>query len=317
MQRFLVKSVIQLIPTLLIASIIIFAIIVLSPGDPVAMRLGTEATQEQIQAERARLGLDKPIIVRYLVWLSDIAHLDFGVSLSNGRSVTSLIADAFPKTLQLAIISMLVSILFGFVLGVISALTPNSKMDILITSISSFALAIPGFWLGLMMILVFSVRLQWLPPSGTGELEGGYFLNFRYLLMPVISIAVPQMAVFARYMRSAMIDVLSTDYIRTARAKGLFEPSVIKNHALRNAMIPVITIVGIQFGRLLAGAVITEAVFAYSGIGRLILVAIMNRDYPVVQASLMLVVLIFIITNLLVDLSYGFLDPRVRVARGY
>jgi peptide/nickel transport system permease protein len=212
---------------------------------------------------------------------------------------------------------MIISLVFGAFLGILSALRPNSWLDMVITSLSSLALAVPNFWLGLMMILVFSVHLKWLPPSGTGEIEGSYILNVKYLLMPVISIAVPQIAVFARYMRSAMLDVLSTDYIRTARAKGLFEPRVISHHALRNAMIPVVTIAGIQFGRLLAGAVITEAVFAYSGIGRLILVSIMNRDYPVVQSSLMLVVVIFIVTNLLVDLSYGFLDPRVREARGF
>ncbi len=317
MQRFLLKSFLQLIPTLFIASIIIFAIIVLSPGDPVAMLLGPEATAEQIQVEQERLGLHKPIVVRYAVWLSDISQLKLGYSIINGRPVAELISKAFPKTLQLAVLSLLVSVFFGFIFGVVSALKPNSKLDTFITSLSSVALAIPNFWLGLMMILIFSVRLRWLPPSGTGEIEGSYILNMKYLLMPVISIAIPQIAVFARYMRSAMVDVLSTDYIRAARAKGLFETRVISHHALRNAMIPVITIIGIQFGRLLAGAVITEAVFAYSGIGRLILVSIMNRDYPVVQSSLMLVVVIFIITNLLVDLSYGILDPRVRVARGY
>lgn len=317
MRRFLLKSILQLIPTLFIASILIFAIIALSPGDPVAMLLGPEATPEQIEAEQARIGLDKPIVVRYAVWLSDVVQFKLGYSLTNGRPVSELITTAFPKTVQLAIISMLVSVFFGFILGILSALKPNSPVDAVITTLSSIALAVPNFWLGLMMILIFSVRLKWLPPSGTGEIEGSYILNFKYLLMPVITIAVPQIAVFARYMRSAMLDVLSTDYIRAARAKGLFESRVISHHALRNAMIPVITIVGIQFGRLLAGAVITEAVFAYSGIGRLILVSIMNRDYPVVQASLMLVVVIFIITNLLVDLSYGILDPRVRVARGY
>jgi len=317
MWRFILKNLFQLIPTLFIASIIIFSIIALSPGDPVLMMLGTEATPEQIVSERARLGLDKPIYVRYGVWLSDIVRGDLGYSMTNGRPVGSLILDAFPKTLQLALISLVISVFFGFLLGVVSALKPNTKLDALITSVTSIALAIPGFWLGLMMILVFSVRLHWLPPSGTGDIDGTYILNFKYLLMPVVAISIPQIAVFARYMRSAMMDVLSTDYIRAARAKGLFESRVITHHALRNAMIPVITIIGIQFGRLLAGAVIIEAVFAYSGIGRLILVSIMNRDYPVVQSSLMLVVFIFVITNLLVDLSYGFLDPRVRAARGY
>lgn len=317
MRRFLFRSFLQLIPTLFIASIIIFMIIVLSPGDPVKIILGPEATQSQIVAERARLGLDKPIVVRYFVWLGDILHLKFGYSISNGQPVGRMIADAFPKTFQLAVFSMIIAVTIGFIFGVLSALRQNTFLDTIITSTSSIALAIPNFWLGLMMILIFSVKLHWLPPSGSGDLDGSYIFNFKYLAMPVISIAVANVAVFARYVRSSMIDVLSTDYIRTARAKGLFESRVITSHALRNAMIPVITIIGIQFGRLMAGAVITEAVFAYSGIGRLILVSIMNRDYPVVQTSLMLVVLIFIITNLLVDISYGFLDPRVRVSRGY
>lgn len=317
MRRFLLKSILQLIPTLFIASILIFAIIALSPGDPAEMLLGREATPQQLAAERARLGLDKPIVVRYVVWLSDVARLNFGYSLTNGQPVISLIANAFPKTLQLAILAIMISVFWGFVLGVISALKPNSKPDTIITMFISLALAIPAFWLGLVLILIFSVSLKLLPPSGTGELGGSYFLNVKYLIMPVVSISIPQIAVFARYMRSSMIDVLTKDYIRTARAKGLFETRVINYHALRNAMVPVITIIGIQFGRLLAGVVIIEAVFSYSGIGHLILVSIMNRDYPVVQASLMLVVLMFIVVNLLVDLSYGILDPRVRVARGY
>lgn len=317
MQRFLLKSILQLIPTLFIASILIFAIITLSPGDPAQEMLGFEATPAQLAAENKALGLDKPVVVRYFIWLSNVAHLNFGYSVINGQPVITLIAEAFPKTVQLAVISLFVSVVGGFILGVLSALKPNSKLDSIITFFISLGLAIPGFWLGILLILLFSVSLHVLPPSGTGQLEGSYILNIKYLIMPVVCISVPQIAVFARYVRSTMIDVLSTDYIRTARAKGLFEWQVIDRHALRNAMIPVITIIGIQFGRLLAGVVVIEAVFAYSGIGQLILVAILDKDYPVVQASLMLVVTIFIIVNLLVDLSYGFLDPRIRVARGY
>lgn len=315
MQRFLLRSILQLVPTLFIASLIIFAIIALSPGDPVTMLLGSEATEQQIAAERARLGLDKPIMVRYAIWLTDIAQFKFGYSYQNGQPVIRLIADAFPKTLQLASLAMLVAVTTGFILGVISALRRNSRIDTLITSFSSVALAVPGFWLALMLILIFAVRLRWLPASGTGELDGTYVLNFRYLVLPVASVALAQIAVFARYMRSAMLDVLSADYIRTARAKGLIERIVINKHALRNAMIPVVTIIGIQFARLLAGEVIIESMFAYSGIGRLVIVAILNRDYPVVQATLMLVVVIFIVANLMVDLSYGILDPRVRLAK--
>jgi peptide/nickel transport system permease protein len=315
MQKFLATSFLQVIPTLFIASLIIFSIIALSPGDPAAMRLGPEATDEMKQLERVRLGLDKPIFVRYFIWMSDAVQLKFGFSMSTGHPVTTLIADAFPNTLKLAVSSMVISVLLGTILGMISALQRNKPIDLFITSISSLGLSIPSFWLGILMIILFSVTLHWLPSSGTNDMDGNFGTSLKYLVMPIISIAFGQIAVFSRYTRSAMLDVLSADYIRTARAKGLVERLVISRHALRNALIPVVTIVGIQFARLLGGAVITEAVFAFSGIGRLVIVSILNRDYPVVQATLMIIVLIFVFTNLLVDISYGFLDPRVRTAR--
>jgi ABC-type dipeptide/oligopeptide/nickel transport system permease component len=173
-------------------------------------------------------------------------------------------------------------------------------------------LAVPSFWLGILFIIVFSVRLRWLPPSGVGEPDQGFISNLRYLVMPVVTIAASNLAVFARFVRSAMIDALAADYVRTARAKGLGRRAVVNRHALKNAMIPVVTILGIQFGRLLGGAVVTEAVFAYSGIGRLSVLSILNRDYPVVQGALMLVVCLFLLVNLAVDLTYGHLDPRVK-----
>jgi ABC-type dipeptide/oligopeptide/nickel transport system permease component len=304
-----------LIPTLLLASVLIFAIIALAPGDPARMMLGTQATPEEVAVERERLGLDKPIPVRYAIWLSDVAQFNFGVSQSNRRPVSSLIADALPNTLRLALISLAVAMLIGFPLGILAAVNANRRIDAVITAVNSLGLAMPAFWFGLLLILFFSVELKWLPASGIGEQNRPLYERLNYLIMPVATIAVSNLSVFSRYVRSAMIDVLSADYVRTARAKGLDERLVIARHALRNAMIPVITIVGIQFGRLLGGAVVTESVFAYPGIGRLVINSIQNRDYPVVQATLMLVVLVFLVTNIIVDLSYAWLDPRVKLGR--
>lgn len=315
MQRYLIRRLLLLIPTLFLASVLIFAIIALAPGDPARMMLGSQATPEEVAVERERLGLDRPIPVRYAIWLTDVAQLNLGVSQSNRRSVSSLIADALPNTMRLALISLAVAMLIGFPLGVLAAINANRRIDAIITGINSLGLAMPAFWFGLLLILFFSVELRWLPASGIGDANQTFWQRLPYLIMPVATIAVSNLSVFSRYVRSAMIDVLSADYVRTARAKGLSEKVVIFQHALRNAMVPVITIVGIQFGRLLGGAVVTESVFAYPGIGRLVINSIANRDYPVVQGTLMLVVLIFLITNIIVDASYALLDPRVKLER--
>lgn len=313
MQTYVLRRFLQLIPALFAASVLIFLIITLAPGDPAAMRLGMEATPEEIALERVRLGLDRPLPVRYAIWLADVARLDLGQSLYTNRPVTTLIAEAFPKTVQLSLIALGLSLLLGLPMGMVAALRQDRPADSVITGLNALGLAIPNFWLGILMILLFSVRLRWLPPSGAGDAGAGLWANLRYLVMPVLSIAVSNLSVFARFTRSALIDVMADDFIRTARAKGLAERVVINRHALKNALIPVVTIVGIQFGRLLGGAVVTEAVFAYPGIGRLTVTAILNRDYPVVQAVLLLVVLIFLVANLVVDLLYGYLDPRVRL----
>jgi ABC-type dipeptide/oligopeptide/nickel transport system permease component len=315
MQHYLLRRLLLLVPTLLLASVLIFAIIALAPGDPARMMLGTQATPEEVAVERTRMGLDKPIPVRFAIWLTDVAQLNLGVSQSNRRPVAALIGDALPYTLRLALSSLLVAVILGFALGILAAVNANGRIDAFITALSSLGLAMPTFWLGLLLILLFSVQLKWLPASGVGEANRPFFQDFQYLILPVITIAVSNLAVFSRYVRSAMIDILSADYVRTARAKGLSEQAVVIRHALRNALIPVVTIVGIQFGRLLGGAVITESVFSYPGIGRLVINSIANRDYPVVQATLMLVVLIFLVTNIVVDVSYAYLDPRVKLER--
>ncbi len=315
MQTYIIRRLLQLLPTIFLASILIFMIITLAPGDPAAMRLGTEATPEQIEQERERLGLNLPLPVRYVIWLGDVFSLNLGNSLYTNRPVTQLIAEAFPKTVQLSLTALALALLIGLPLGIWAALQRDRLPDSVITGFSSLGLAIPSFWLGILLILLLSVQLRWLPPSGAGPADLGFPANYRYLIMPVITIALSNLAVFSRFMRSALIDVLAEDFIRTARAKGLRERAVITAHALKNALIPIVTIVGIQFGTLLGGAVVTESVFAYPGIGRLTVTAILNRDYPVVQATLMLVVLIFLLANTVVDLLYGYLDPRVRIVR--
>lgn len=315
MQRYLAGRLLTLVPTLLLASVLIFAIISLAPGDPARMMLGTQATPEEIALERARLGLDQPLPVRYLLWLADVARLNLGRSQATNRPVVTLVAEAFPNTLRLALLALVVAVVIGFPLGVLAAVRQNGRVDAVVTGLNALGLSLPAFWLGLLLILLFSVQLRWLPPSGVGDPGKPFYLNLQFLILPVATIAVSNLSVFARFVRSAMIDVLSADYVRTARAKGLAERLVVGRHALRNALIPVVTVLGIQVGRLLGGAVVTEAVFAYPGIGRLVVTSILNRDYPVVQATLMLVVLVFLATNIVVDLSYAYLDPRVKFER--
>jgi peptide/nickel transport system permease protein len=313
---YLIQRWLLLVPTLLLASVLIFAIITLAPGDPVRMKIGFEATPQEVAAERERLGLDKPLPVRYVVWLSDVISLNLGRSLVNSRPVTTLITDAFPNTLRLALTAFAVSLLIGLPLGSLAAVRANSKVDAAITAFNSLGLAVPAFWLGLMLILLFAVTLQWLPPSGVGNPGQPWYLSLQFLILPTITIALSNLSVFARFVRSAMLEVLGANYVRTARAKGLPEPTVVGRHALRNALLPVVTVLGIQFSRLLGGAVITEAVFAYPGLGRLVVTSIQNRDYPVVQGALMLVVVIFLLTSIVVDVSYAYLDPRVTLRQG-
>jgi ABC-type dipeptide/oligopeptide/nickel transport system permease component len=315
MTGYLFRRWLLLLPTLALASILIFTIISLAPGDPVRMKLGPEATPDQVAAERERLGLDRPVPYRYAVWLGDVAALNLGRSQVHGRPVTTLIGEAFPNTFRLALGAFLVAVAIGLPLGCLAAVRSGQRLDAIITSFNSIGLAIPAFWLGLLLILAFSVALQWLPPSGVGNPGQPWYLSLHYLILPIATIAFSNLSVFSRFVRSAMLDVLGTDYVRTARAKGLPESLVVGRHALRNALIPVVTVLGIQFGRLLGGAVVTEAVFAYPGLGRLVVTSIQNRDYPVVQGALMVVVAIFLISTIIVDLSYAYLDPRVTLTR--
>lgn len=312
MLTYLARRWLALLPTLVLASVLIFAIISLAPGDPVRMKLGTEATPEEVVAERERLGLDRPIPYRYAVWVTDLLGLNLGRSLVNNKPVLELIGEALPNTLRLSLTAFLLAVLIGLPLGSLAAVRQDSRVDALIGGLNSIGLAVPAFFVGMLLILVFAVSVQWLPPSGVGSPGQPWYVNLKYLVLPVATIALSNLSVFSRFVRSAMIDVLGADYVRTARAKGLRERLVVGRHAFRNAVIPVVTVLGIQFGRLLGGAVVTEAVFAYPGIGRLVVTSILNRDYPVVQGTLMLVVAIFLVTSIVVDLSYAYLDPRIQ-----
>jgi peptide/nickel transport system permease protein len=303
----------QVVPTLFLASVVIFLIIRLSPGDPVVIMLGQEATTSQIQSERAALGLDQPLPVQYVAWLGNVLRLNFGRSYINGQLVWDLIKQRIGATLELTLAAFVVSTLFGVFLGIVAAVRPNSVADALVTAFNVIAYSVPSFWIGLLLILLFSVNLGWLPPSGRANVLVNPFDELRFLIMPLVTLSFGGSAGKARLVRTVMVEVLSADYIRTAYAKGLVESAVLLRHALRNALIPIVTALGIQFGGILGGAVVTETIFNWPGMGRLIVDSISNRDYSVVQGILLLIVFTFVVVTLCVDILYEFIDPRIRV----
>jgi ABC-type dipeptide/oligopeptide/nickel transport system permease component len=285
---------------------IIFVVLRLVPGDPAYIMLGPDADQAQVDALRAQLGLDHSLIQQYATYLANVVHLDFGESFRLNADSMSLVLQRVPATIQLASTALLLSLLIGLPLGVIAALRANSWVDRSISVFSLMGQSTPSFWLGIVLILVFARGLQVLPSAGSG--------TWSHLVLPTITLALPFLAILVRLTRSGLLEVVHEGYVQTARAKGLGEGIVILVHALRNALIPIVTVVGLQFGALLGGTVIVETVFAWPGVGRLLIDSIGRRDYGVVQASILLVATIFVFINLLVDLLYGFLDPRVRLA---
>jgi peptide/nickel transport system permease protein len=312
MHRYILRRLLQTIPVLLLFSIVVFAALRLVPGDPAVVMLGLEAKPEAVAEIREEMGLDKPLFVQYGIWLKNVVQGDFGISWRSKQTVESLIMRRLGATLELTIGAMVIGILIALPLGVLSGLRPNSWFDTLATGFSLLGIAIPGFWLGLLLLLLLSVRLNWLPPSGHVGFFDDPVESLRHLLMPALTLGVGLAAPLARFVRSGMLDVMNADYIRTARAKGLRERVVIIRHALRNGLLSVTTVFGLEFGSLLGGAVITESVFNWPGIGTLLLNAIQQRDYAMVQGTVLFISMIFIIVNLLVDLSYGLLDPRIR-----
>ncbi len=292
------------LPVLLGVSVVVFAAIRLIPGDPAQLMAGQAATQEVVAEIRQSLGLDQPLPVQYLYFLRNALRGDLGRSLFNGVPVVEELGQRFPRTVRLALASMLVASLIGIPAGILAATRRQSWTDTAVMAAALVGVSMPVFWLGLNLILVFSVRLAWFPVFGHE--------TWRHLVLPSVTLGTASAAIVARMTRSAMLEVLGQDYVRTARAKGLAERVVVNRHALRNALIPVVTILGLQLGTLLSGAVLTETVFAWPGIGRLLVEAVLARDYPVIQGTTLLIATTFVVLNVAVDVLYGLLDPRIR-----
>ncbi len=303
MIKFIIRRLILLIPVLVGVSVIAFLMLHLAPGDPAELLAGLEASAEDVAALRVRFGLDKPLFIQYFMFLKGLFDGSL-ISLKYEIPAASVIIPRIFNTLKLACASIVVAVAVGTVAGILSAVRRHSIVDYLSTTMALLGVSMPVFWWGLVLIMIFSVYLMWLPSGGMGGL--------RYLVLPAIVLGTSSAGVIARMTRSSMMDILRQDYITTAKSKGLPSRIVIYRHALRNALIPTVTVVGLEFGYMLAGAVLTETVFSWPGVGRLIVDSIMARDYPVVQASLLLVAGLFVLVNLGVDVLYAFLDPRIR-----
>ena len=262
------------------------------------------------------MGLDEPLPVQYALWLGRVVRGDLGRSYTTKLSVADQIVQRIPATLELTLVGLALAIAISIPTGVVAAARERSSADWLISTFNACAIAIPNFWFGILMILLFGLALGWLPPSGRGDYGREPLTAWKFLILPAVTLALNQSAVLSRFVKSSMLEVLHDDFVRTARAKGLKEWMVIRRHVLRNALVPVATVLGIQFGRLLGGAIVVESVFAWPGVGRLVLQSIGSRDYATVQGVLLLLVLSFILVNLATDLAYGLLDPRIRLSRG-
>jgi peptide/nickel transport system permease protein len=303
MLTFLVRRLLLAVPVLLGVVFVVMLTVELIPGDAVALMLGEHATKEAVAKLRDYLGLDKPLLVRYVDYVGRLARGDLGRSIQQNRPVVDELADAWPATLELTIAALLIATSLGVSAGVVSAVWPNSVFDGIARLGSLFGLSMPVFWTGLVLIVVFALWLPWLPVGGVGSPA--------HLVLPAITLALPSVAMVARMTRSSVLDVLREDYVRTARAKGVAERLVVAKHALRNAAIPILTLLGLQAGQLMGGAVLTETVFAWPGLGRLMVKAIFARDYVLLQGAVLVFSLAFVVINLAVDLAYGALDPRI------
>ncbi len=304
MLNFIIKRLLYLIPTLLGVTIVCFFIIRAIPGDPAQVIAGAEATAEQVEQVRAQLGLEGTLFQQYIDYLWGLLQGDMGNSLKSGQPVLSEILSKLPTTLFLTGASIIVMIVIGLIAGVVSAMKPNSHSDNFFMMFALFGISMPVFWVGIVLILIFSYFLQVLPTGGDSE-----FKNF---ILPAITLGLASSAILARLTRSSMLEIVNQDFVRTARAKGLKSNKIIFKHTFRNALITIITVIGLEFGNLLGGTVITETVFSMNGLGRYIIQAIQFRDYPAVQGSILFVAVAFVLINLLVDLTYGSIDPRLR-----
>lgn len=312
MTVFITRRVLQMIPVLVLVLALVFTIFRLVPGDPAQLILGANPDPETLAALRHKFGLDQPIPVQFLKWMGDAVQGDLGSSRINGESVTSLLLTKFPVTLELALLAMLIGCAIGIPAGVISALKRDSWVDVFTRVISMFGFSVPNYWLAILLVIVFSLKLDWLPPAGYVSPREDLGRHLRYVILPALTMGFPIAAEQMRFLRASMLDVIHQDYIRTARAKGLNGRAVVIRHALKNALIPFLTVSGLQIGFLLGGSVIVEQIFSWPGIGWLTFQSITFRDYSVVQGAVLIGALGFLIMNLLVDIGYMILDPRIR-----
>ncbi len=312
MTAWLARRLTSLVLTLLAASLIIFLMIEVLPGDPAAFMMGLNADPQSVAVLREQLGLDAPILARYFTWLGALSHGDFGLSYTYRVPVGDLIVQRLAVSLPLALYALVLSTAFAFPIAVFAAARANKAGDTIIMGITQIGIAIPNFWFAMVLVLIFSIGLQWFSAGGFPGWQGGVLPGLRALTLPALALALPQAAILARIMRAALIETLAEDYVRTARAKGLGKTQVIWRHALRNALIPVLTIIGMQLSFLLAGSIIIENVFFLPGLGRLVFQGIIQRDLVVVKSVVVVLVFAVVMINFLVDLTYVAIDPRLR-----
>lgn len=288
-------------------SVFTFALVHMIPGDPVRMMLGQKATQEQVEQIREQMGLNKPLVEQYATYITGIVQGDFGTSLKTGQPVLKEILNRFPATVKIAVSAILIAIVVGIALGIVAAKYKDTIVDRAVLTLATLGVSIPGYWLGLLLMLLFAVKWKWFPiAGGTG---------FKDLVLPAVTLGVYASTIICRLTRSGMLEVLSQDYIRTARAKGIDETIILFRHAFRNVMIPVVTVVGLQMASLLGGAVLIEQVFSWPGIGTLAIDAIFSRDFPMIQGTTLFMGIVYVSVNIVIDLLYGFIDPRIDVSQ--
>ena len=316
MAIFVFRRLLQLVPVVLLATALVFVVVRLAPGDPAQQQLGARGARDpaRVAALQQKMGLDKPIPVQYGIWLRYAVTGDLGKSIKNNKPVLGLIGPKLVATLELVIAALIVALAIAVPLGAVAAVRSGSWLDQVARGFVVSGLAIPSYWLGLILLLIFSLRLEWLPVSGYVPFTEDPMGNLRHLILPALSLAIFEAAFFTRFLRAGLIDVLGQDYVRTAHAKGLTSRAVTSRHALKNALIPMVTVVGLELGTLVGGVVVIEQVFGWSGIGWLTLTAVKNRDYPLLQGIALMVAIGVSIANLITDLAYTVIDPRLRLS---
>jgi len=314
--RFILGRLAQAVPVVFLSTVAVFLLLHLLPGDPALMLAGPEAPPQAIAAIRQEMGLDEPLPVQYVTWLGHVLRGDLGKSAASKLPIAQLIGQRAPATMELALTAELLTISIALPLGVAAAVNQRKRADWGISSVVSLGLAVPNFWLGILLIILFAIVLGWLPPGGRGDFTRDPTTALKFLALPAFTLALPAAMNLSRLTKASVLEILYEDHVRTARAKGVPNDGVVWRHVVRNALVPVVTAIGLEFGRLLGGSIIVESVFAWPGLGTLMLSSIGNRDYGIVQAGLLLLVGIFIVVNMATDIAYGFLDPRIRFARG-